>query len=282
MSMSDRRAAYDHLAGHLKAGGLMPQTFTTEGLDAPVQALYASATEVLAPPDYAFENPNFTAPTPITITASADGEWHLFRGHGATWDACHIGYPGACTAAPREGFHDFYRLGEVITASGQRVPVGTVTMATGHAPTVGIDPRRAAEHYDNTGSMVAIVASGEDEFGIWVAGVVKPGVPAGKLMELRAAKLSGDWRRIGGMFRLVAMLAVNVPGFPVPRLRVGMHNGEQVSLVAAGLMPSLEELRARENRDAINTMARRLAVRIGVDPQSRARALRARLDDGRG
>ena len=95
--------------------------------------------------------------------------------------------------------------------------------------------------------MVAIVASGEDPYGIWVAGVVKPGVSPGRLMELRAAKLSGDWRRIGGMFRLVAMLAVNVPGFPVPRLRVGMHNGEQVSLVAAGLVPTLEELRAREH-----------------------------------
>jgi 2'-5' RNA ligase/Flp pilus assembly pilin Flp len=281
MSLSDRRAAYDHLAGHLKAGGLMPQTFTTSGLDAPVQALYASATEVLAPPDYAFENPNFTGPTPITIQASADGQWHLFQGHGATWDACHIGYPGACTAAPREGFHDFYRLGEVITASGARVPVGTVTMATGHAPTVGIDPRRATEHYDNTGSMVAIVASGEDEHGIWVAGVVKPGVSAGRLMELRAAKLSGDWRRIGGMFRLVAMLAVNVPGFPVQRLRVGMHNGEQVSLVAAGIVPSMEELRALENRAALNQMARNLAVRVGRDPKTRAAALRARLD-GRG
>lgn len=277
MSMADRRAAYEHLAGHLRAGGLMAQSFSADGLGTEVQALYASATQTMAPPDSAFEDPGFTGPTPISITASADGEWNLISGHGATWDACHIGFPGACTAAPHEGFHDFYRLGEVITASGARLPVGTITMATGHAPTTGIDPRRAAEHYDNTGSMVAIVASGEDRHGIWVAGVIKPGVTAGKLMELRAAKLSGDWRRIGGMFRLVAMLAVNVPGFPVPRTRVGMSNGEQVSLVAAGMLPDPAEVRALENKAAIKTMAGRLAARVGRDPQTRAAALRSRV-----
>jgi 2'-5' RNA ligase len=278
MSMSDRKAAYDHLATHLKQSGLTPQAFTVEGLTDDVRALYASAalnTPEMGPPDAAFADPEFKEPTPVSITAS--GEWQIIKGHAALFGTCHMSFPNACVTAPYEEVHDHYRLGEVVTASGERVAVGPITLGTGHAATVGLDPRRAAEHYDNTGTCVALVASGNDEFGIWVAGVVKPGTPPGRVMELAGAKLSGDWRRIGGALRLVAMLAVNTPGFPVPRLKAHVTDGRQTSLVAAGLMPDATVLRSAKEQLAINAMKASLARRIGRDPQTLAQKLRARV-----
>lgn len=282
MSMAERRAAYEHLAGHLRAAGLTPQAFTAEGLTDDVRSLYASAAvdELGAPPDEAFDDPGFDGPTPTHLVASADGRWQLFRGHAALSGTCHVSFPGACVTPPHEDYHAYYRLGEVVTASGARVPVGTVTLGTGHAPSFGTSPQAAMEHYDDTGTGVAIVASGTDAYGIWVAGVVKPGTPAGRVTELAAAKLSGDWRRIGGQLRLVAMLAVNVPGFPVPRVRAHVVDGRQLSLVASGLVPDAAALTAAANRDAVQQMARKLAKRVGRDPASRAAALRARVHRG--
>lgn len=47
--------------------------------------------------------------------------------------------------------------------------------------------------------------------------------------------VSGDWRKIGSSLELVGILAVNTPGFPVPRARAGLVAGAQVSLIASGL-----------------------------------------------
>lgn len=71
------------------------------------------------------------------------------------------------------------------------------------------------------------------------------------------AKLSGDWRgmKVGGRsnLELVGILAVNVPGFPVPRPQVLVADGldmeeePRLALVAAGIVPdpSPVELRSR-------------------------------------
>jgi hypothetical protein len=83
---------------------------------------------------------------------------------------------------------------------------------------------------------VADVVAGEDEHGIWLAGGLRPSVSAEQVRELRGASLSGDWRSIGGNLELVAALAVNVPGFPVPRVQAGLAaSGVQTALVAAGV-----------------------------------------------
>jgi hypothetical protein len=123
----------------------------------------------------------------------------------------------------------YYLTGEVLTDEGP-VPVGQVTIGGGHAKT-SLPMRPALAHYDSTSSVVADVTCGEDDSGIWLAGQTRDLTPA-QMRELRAAPLSGDWRAIhSGNLELIAALAVNAPGFPVPR--VGVQEGTQVSLVAA-------------------------------------------------
>jgi hypothetical protein len=110
-------------------------------------------------------------------------------------------------------------------------------MGTGHASTrPNVSAAAAIAHYENTGSTVADVAAGEDEFGIWVAGALRPSVTAEQIRELRGGSLSGDWRNIKGSLEMVAALAVNVPGFPVPRIQASLAaSGTQMALVAAGI-----------------------------------------------
>jgi hypothetical protein len=188
-----------------------------------------TAAAVWKPPAEWFANPQLSLPTPITVTD--DGRIY---GHAAQWGSCHIGQEGACIKPPREDEHPYYRTGEVVCADGSRVAVGQITVGTGHAPLhLGAQP--AAEHYDNTGAAVADVAVGNDQHGIWVAGFIRPGADPLRVYELQAAgQVSGDWRRIGGQLRLVGLLAVNVPGFPVPKMRARVASGQPQALVAAG------------------------------------------------
>lgn len=183
------------------------------------------------PPSTWFDDPHLDGPTPLTV--QSDGR--VF-GHAALWGTCHTGRPDACTTAPRSpSGYAYYRTGAIDTADGRRVAVGQITMATGHAD-LHSNHRAAASHYDNTGTAVADVATGEDEHGIWVAGSLRPGLTDDQVRTLSAAALSGDWRPIGGSLELVALLAVNVPGFPVPRAHSLVAGGAPQALVAAGIV----------------------------------------------
>ncbi len=178
-----------------------------------------------------FTDPHLPGPTALTVT----DEGRVY-GHLATWGTCHIGIPGTCTEAPHSpSDYAYYRTGVVNTEAGE-VRVGQITMETGHAP-LSAGARAAAAHYDNTGTVVADVAAGEDEFGIWLAGQMRPGLSAAQVDAMRAAgAVSGDWRAIGGSLDLVAALVVNVPGFPVPRTSLAASGGHQESLVACGVV----------------------------------------------
>ena len=263
-----KKGVYDHLATHLRAAGLQAPPYT--GFEAMVAAL----SDVQAPPDEWFTDPHLDGPTALTVEGR-----HVF-GHGALFASCHLSFPDACVTPPLESEHVYYRLGEVVTASGERVAVGTITLGTGHASTfASLTPTQAQEHYDNTGTRVALVASGNDEHGIWVNGYIPEDVSPGRVIELQGAKLSGDWRRVGGKLRLVAMLAVNVPGFPVPRLKTQITQGKQLSLVASGIVPDAA-WKDESEQHALNELAEGLQRRLGRDPQSLAASLRARVMGG--
>lgn len=182
------------------------------------------------PPAEWFNNPELSVLTPIVVTPSG-----RVYGHAADKKICHIGFQGERIRVPHEASHDYFLTGTVLTADGSTVSVGQITVSTGHAPlSYGVHP--ATEHYDNTGAAVADVVVGNDEFGIWVAGAVRPFADASRVHELRASgQVSGDWRTIGGKLRLVGLLGVNVGGFPVPRTQARVASGELCALVAAGL-----------------------------------------------
>lgn len=237
----------------------------------------------MRPPAGWFADPALAGPTALTV----DDDGRVF-GHLATWGTCHLGYTGQCMTPPRsQTDYSLFRLAAVRTAEGDDVAVGHITLGTGHAntdPSAGdISAAAAMAHYDNTGTVVADIAAGEDEHGIWVAGAIRPGVTDEQIRTLRGAALSGDWRGHGRASELVAALCVNVPGFPIPRTRAQVASGVVVALVAAGAMaqPSLTPGRHVDEADgaaaviqAASTRADRIrtAMRIG---ESKARSSRA-------
>ena len=196
----------------------------------PRDALTAAAIPT-APPEAWFKDPRLTGPTALVV--EDDGRVY---GHIAAWGTCHIGQVGKCVEPPTSpSNYAYFRTGALRTAEGTSVAVGHLTMGTGHA-----GPRdsanAAAEHYDNTGTVFADVAAGEDAYGIWVAGSLRPGTSAEQVRVARSAPISGDWRTIRGSLELVGALAVNVPGFPVPRPQGLLASGEVRSLQASGVV----------------------------------------------
>jgi hypothetical protein len=215
-----------------------------------------------------FKDPGLTGPTPFTVTE--DGR--VF-GHVATWDTCHIGLPidndaQECTTAPHSAANYAYFLtGEVLTDLGP-VSVGQITMGAGHASDrKGV--RAAVSHYDSTSTAVADVTAGEDEHGIWVAGVLRPNVTDEQVHDLRAAAISGDWRRVAigreGNLELVAALAVNVPGFPIPRASMLVASGGETLTLTAAAIP------LHEGQDAGDS------IEIPTSPTEKFNAARAKF-----
>lgn len=193
------------------------------------------------PPTGWFKNPELSMATNIQVTD--DGRVY---GHAALWGSCHIGQTDVCVSPPEEDQHSYFMTGEVQTREGKRAAVGQITVGTGHAPlSMGAVP--ATEHYDHTGHAVADVAVGNDAHGIWVAGAIRPGADPNMVHALRAAgAVSGDWRRIGTKLRLVGLLAVNVPGFSIPKMQARVASGVQEALVAAGRPVTVHMISERE------------------------------------
>jgi 2'-5' RNA ligase len=187
-----------------------------------------------------FERAEADEPTPLTITA----EREIF-GHAFLWETCHTGFNDRCvTAPPSPSEYAYFHLGAIETEEGEEVAVGQITLDTGHAD-LRAGRNATRRHYDDTGVAAADVRIVDGQFGGWVSGAVRD-ISDEDLRKLRAAKLSGDWRRVNGSLDLIGLLAVNVPGFPIPRAEarlVASTAGEQMcALVAAGLFTTDEEV----------------------------------------
>lgn len=235
------------------------------------------------PPRDWFTQPAFDALADGAPTYLDSGQCY---GYLAAFGECHIAFEDACTCAPRSAAQYAYACtGALVTAEGDTVAVGQLTMATGHAD-LSMSARAAASHYDDTGTAFADVIFGEDDRGIWFAGAMRPDLSEEQLRTIRCSALSGDWRPIGGSLELVAALAVNVPGFPIPRARVA--GGQQTALVAsaggsvmARVVEQQHELVPRADFDALaarlDDLEQRVGVQLGVlEPEVRAR-LRDRI-----
>ena len=267
LSMEARREAYNHLAGHMRFADMETPAFS---FDVAADELVACGGDK-APPKEWFDDPKLEGPTPLTV----DDEGRVF-GHAALWSSCHTSFGDTCVQPPYEDNYGYFTTGEVVCADGSRVAAGQITLGTSHAATKGISAQMAVDHYGNTGTTAADVAAGSDSHGIWVAGAIRPGSSPDRIRELRASALSGDWRRIGGSLRLVAMLAVNVPGFPIPRTTTFTSKGRQLSLVAAGV-PMGDTL----NQAKMDAQLAALRARVSPASETMATAvelLRARID----
>ena len=238
----------DWLAGlcanmHKEALGVWPgrerggrHSLLASGEPAPIFNLVAAAS-------YVFDSNMFTRPEMETPRVGVIVEGDHVYGYIAQWGVCHIGISGICTEAPASKTDYWYYATGVVDTDQGEVRVGQITMDTGHA-NLKANAKVAAAHYDNTGAAVADITVGEDAFGIWFSGALRPTITDAQRHALRASgRLSGDWRTIGYDLELVAALAVNVPGFPIPHARAGVYDGKQMSLVAAGLDVSEPESR---------------------------------------
>lgn len=220
-----------------------PETIapSTPELPEDLMAAVTAGSFPVEPPGVWFNDPKLDEPTPVQVTA----EGRVY-GHMAAWDTCHTAFAGQCISPPvSPSGYRYFRTGSVITAEGAEIPVGHLTLDTLHARK-NASASDAAAHYEHTGRAVADVAAGEDSHGIWVAGALRPDVSEDQVRALRASPLSGDWRRIGGSLELVAVLAVNVPGFPIPRPAGLVAGGTLQSLVASGMLKPTAPVRRGE------------------------------------
>jgi hypothetical protein len=178
------------------------------------------------PPTEWFNDPKLKTATPLTV----DNDGRVF-GHIAAWHVDHIGMSMGTKPPRSRSKYAYFHTGVVRTDDGTDVPVGQLTLAGGHA-SLEASASEAVRHYDDTASAIADVHAGEDAYGIWVAGSVRPGSTPEQIRALRASAPSGDWRPIKNSLELVAVCQVNVPGFPIARARVA--SGSVMALVAAG------------------------------------------------
>lgn len=242
-----------------------------------IKARAASAGEL--PPIEYFTDPGFEGPTPLTI----DGD-RIF-GHIATWNTCHIGISKRCTPPPRsKSDYAYFNVGAKRVQDGEQVRtvgVGHLTMNTGHA-SLSASMAETLAHYDNTGTCAATVAAGEDAHGIWINGLVDPELSERDREKLAAAPPSGDWRARDGALELCAILAVNVPGYPVPRARVAAAPPnapiEYLALTAAGATrPATDFGPGGLDLRAFAGMVARMVARELAPPESRGDVLDVKL-----
>lgn len=199
-----------------------------------VRALVASVeaqARPAAPELAAFALPALAGPTPITW----DWKRGVVYGHIATWQTCHVGYTGVCITPPRaEGGYGWFNRYAVDTSDGGTIWAGRLTLGGPH-PGLSLAASSAMAAYDGK-TVAADVVAYEDEYGIVVAGAIRPGLDGGQMAILERRKVSGDWREIGGSLALIEVLALSPglrrqsePGFPV---QTHARNGRQTALVA--------------------------------------------------
>lgn len=169
-----------------------------------------------------FDDPRFGAPgTDDRLRYDpGTGQWSCpptvdgdrVYGHVAAWGYCLRGRPDRCVTPPDGDLETFMRA-YAPAAGGKRT--GVICVGGGHAKT-GVGAAEATRYYDSTGRAVADVRVGRDQYGVWFAGMVRPGAAKEDVYTFAASDVSGHWEpdQSSGRFRLCGLPAVNVGGFP--------------------------------------------------------------------
>lgn len=223
--------------------------------------LVAAAAAEFSPrvyPHAHFEDPGFTRSTPLHMDENG-----RISGHLATFGECHSSVQSSCVMVPRSpsGYQRFHTSPPVRLDDGKRLQVGRLTVGTGHADP-RLRPAPAAAHYDNTGACFALVVAGEDAFGVWVSGVAAPWATTEQIEQGLSSPLSGDWRNFGQGLDLVAVLAVNTPGFAVQ----GSDDDEGYpSALVASLSPQRNPRAVLPTRDDIRAWIKEALVELSAE-----------------
>lgn len=186
------------------------------------------------PPKEWFENPKLAGPTMLVIEDSG-----RVYGHAADWKIPHLGLPGRYAPKSRTNYR-YFLSGNTKTAEGDVVRTGHLTVGGGHAD-LQASAADAKSWYDDVSTCFADVTCGEDEFGWWVAGALRPDVTPSQVRAARGSSLSGDWRPVREGLEAVAAHAVNTPGFGIPQplaqVASAADGTEHVTaLIAAGMI----------------------------------------------
>jgi hypothetical protein len=174
-------------------------------------------------------------------------------GYVAQWDVPHAGILNREVYAPRlgpDGYRTFTSQGSTMTEEGEEVPTGVLSFGGGHDNDMSHGVVPALAHYDSTSTAYADVTVGEDDFGVWFAGAMRPHLTRQQIEEFGRHPISGDWRANPGdtNVRLVAALSVNTPGFPIRgRSHITASGGR--ALIAAGAAPLIRRARRATGTD---------------------------------
>jgi hypothetical protein len=156
------------------------------------------------PPEEWFTDPCLTKACKIRVSS----EGRVF-GHVAAWDTEHAAFPGVHPPRNRDKTYSKFHRHPVRVAGGGIVKTGPLATG-GHTTTdIALAIESVQAHYDDPRYVVADVVAGEDEWGIWVSGALRPGVSPFQVMLADRYSFSGDWR----YGELLAACSVSVPGF---------------------------------------------------------------------
>ena len=259
------------------------QQVVVEDADGQRLAALTAATAVVEIPDLP-PREWFEEPTDVSIdgalTVTAEGRLYGFV---APAGVRHRSFSQRAQYVPLGRVdYDRYHGGETIVADGGRVSTGNITMDCGHATTrIKLTGAQAAEHYDNTCSLIATARVGENERGVWIAGALLPDVDASAVRRVMACRLSGDWRTHldrPGWREFVAALLVPVPGFAMERTAAPSVEITEGQIVASSVPVRLVvNDQPISMRSAQRERVAALTQRVGRDLGSRRATVVARV-----
>lgn len=150
------------------------------------------------------------------VQIEADGRVH---GYCSGWGLTHIGFIGRSVPTPRSfANYSKFRTGTVLCDDGTKVATGRMTINTVHPKMKNAAYNEVSAFYDHTGSAIADVVPFEDQYGIFLAGSLRPSATPEQIRIARASDWSPDWRSIDNHLEMVAILGVNLSGFVVDGL----------------------------------------------------------------
>ena len=226
---------------------------------------------------------------PYDVVIEDDGWIHGFP--AATWDSCHLSFPDECVTPPRSATdYAYFKVGMVPTADGGRVKTGPLTLRGGHADR-SLSASKAMAFYDDTNSAFADVAIGEGTHGIWIAGALRPEVTPETIRAAMGSGFSGDWRWVGESYELIALSAVNTPGF---RRKVDVYErdgmvasmildmprgdaGDDVIVTTTTEITEVIEVPVEDADAVLASAINRIAASIGRSREQRLAALHCRV-----